>query len=212
MKDKKHLLKESAIEQMQTTIDGTVEREKEIADEIALIKARFTKSREEHDRNLRVNEELKVTMGADQQQMNTLRHELNENLLTRRDNKIALEQNAHLQLITDEYEKQNDFYSMLEKRIKTIQSEIEDGFGNFTQFIEPKVAAECIKKQIEGTGFDTHKIALRGLKNAYDTSLWQFCEKKINKITIQPQETRHLTDTLDDALMKNDVTPYWNKA
>lgn len=209
---KANLLEKNKIKELSDQIESSKTRLGEISEKDISTRNRIAEIREKIKFNERENEELKREQADLNFSLNLLAKETTDHNSIISGNEKALAHDKHLQAVVEEHEKQPDFYETLKKRIKLLQDDLGEGFSNFSRFIEPTTAVQLIKTKIDSRGFDRHLIALRGVKSNYDASIWDFCERKVKGETISPQETKALLTKIDDMLMYDDVSVYWNRS
>lgn len=155
-------------------------------------------------------EELSKESREIQHNLNLYKKEMFDRHTAIRKSQALIEKNNISIRVCEEYEKQQGFFQILEKRIKMLQDGLADGFTNFTNFIDPAEAVKKIRNRIESLSFDEGAVSLRGLQKNYEESIWELSESKANGKHITPQEAKQILDRLDKALLSNALSSYWN--
>ena len=205
------LLTKERIEGLNEEIETCRTRLEEISQSQSEMRTDLASKKEKIKSNERENEELKREISELSHKLTMTEKAAIEQRTIVDGNEKELASDKHTKAVKEEYDRQPDFYATLQKRIARLQDELGDTFSSLGEFIEPANAAVAIRTKIEGRGFDRHLVALRGIKSQYETAIWNFAERKVRGENIQPQETKALLAVIDEMLMANDVTVYWNK-
>ena len=120
-----------------------------------------------------------------------------------------LEEDALEKQINEKLSDHPDFWSQLDNRIRTLQTEMNN---SFVQAVDPNTALKSLKAESERLTFGGVAYTVNHNKGAYEQKLRELVIKQINGKNIELNEIKHLSSLVDRFLELPQIRPYWLKS
>jgi prefoldin subunit 5 len=196
-------------------LNESLEKAKSTQDELNAkhegIRKSISELKEKINFNLKSNESMELEIASLQQDLVTIASEYNPLNSTIDEIQNMLTKDAWDKSVEELVSKQLDFFTIVERELERIQSELLESVSGFVEFVDPATACKAIRKTIEVVAFSQSDLMLRsGLQN-YNRAIRDLCERKLRGQPIDLEQGALPVDRVKDWLRTPDVIRFWKK-
>ena len=206
------MLTEEKIEEMNERLEKAKSTQDELKSKHEGIRKSISELQEKIKSNLKSNESMESEIASLQQDLVVIASEYNPLNNTIDEIENTLNKDAWDKSVEELASKQQDFYTVVERELERLQSELLESVSGFVEFVDPATACKAIRKTIESGEYSNTTIKLRnGIEN-YKRSIRDLCEKKLRGQPIDLEQGALPVDRVKDWLRTPEVIVYWKKA
>lgn len=205
------MLTEEKIKELNESLEDAKSTQDELKSKHECIRTSISELKEKINSNLKSNELMESEIASLQKDLVEIASEYNPLNITIDEIEEMIAKDSWNKSVEELASKQADFYTIVERELERLQSELLESVSGFVEFVDPATACKAIRETIEGGRYSQATVALRnGLEN-YNRAIRELCEKKLRGQPIDLEQGALPIDRVKDWLRTRDVIVYWKK-